>query len=481
MGKYKSGLSYDKLKMAADNNALDTLTKGNFKKNGKHLQACLSYKDAEGKRRYLAHNISDTKASGRGRTGVDAKAKILAEWRELVVADIKAVASIHDDPTVSVSTALEYFIESKDKRDGNGIHVGVRASSLTFYRYAAKRVGVLPRLATMPLKDVTKRDVEELVTVMATGASGKQYTTKSIRDTLNVLSQVFRHYQLPNPCEGVSLPQNAARSKREDSSTMPNTLTEETVRRLNTLLDERERKSIGIDNVVLGARIALHTGLRAEEVSGLRWRDVDLLNGYLFVRNVIERAEVQETDQNGNVVTKYREFDAQPKTVGSRRDIPLDAELLKVLSDTRVRFVETLRVQHPRMKDGSIEKLASSSYVLSKPVTDENGKVTHYTHYSPHRLGVNFRKWAGRVGVVGTEGAVEGIHTLRHTFATLMILNGMAISEVSRLLGHSNITTTLNRYCGEDKGRQREIIDAMASTMSARVPDDVMVLGKKSA
>lgn len=39
------------------------------------------------------------------------------------------------------------------------------------------------------------------------------------------------------------------------------------------------------------------------------------------------------------------------------------------------------------------------------------------------------------------------IHCLRHTYATLLIKNGVEAKKVSDLLGHSNITTTLNIYC----------------------------------
>ncbi len=38
------------------------------------------------------------------------------------------------------------------------------------------------------------------------------------------------------------------------------------------------------------------------------------------------------------------------------------------------------------------------------------------------------------------------MHSLRHSFASMLIMNGSPVAEVSALLGHSNPTTTLNIY-----------------------------------
>ncbi|MBR3312971.1 MAG: site-specific integrase [Atopobiaceae bacterium] len=485
MATFASGLSYEALKSAADNNALNTLSRGGIRKNGKRLQVTLCYKTLDGKRRLLAHNVdavtmerlnlSDevmerneggTKASGRGKTNKGDRAAIVSAWRELVVHDIKSVAGVNDDPTISVREACERYISGKVVVDEDGKMVGARASTLTFYRYCAKRLDVLPRLANKSLIDVTQADVDEWVKKLSA-----THSEKSIRDSLHVLDATCRQVMKGkvSPCADVEIPKNVRKSKRGPKS-RPNALTKDGVRRVNSLLNEREAKYKGIDLMTVGARIALHTAMRAEEVAGLRWHDVDFINGQVYVRNVIERAELPELDKDGNKVydkrghvkTTYHEFDAEPKTKGSIRDVPMDAELARILKKHRADVAALLGAM-PEKERPSIDSL----YVVGR---------LDGTHYSPHRIGDNFRAFCRVRGVLGTEGVVVGFHDLRHTWATLSINDGMPISEVSRILGHSDIHVTLSKYVGEDKEKQREIVDAMNDVFSACIPDDVDML-----
>lgn len=46
----------------------------------------------------------------------------------------------------------------------------------------------------------------------------------------------------------------------------------------------------------------------------------------------------------------------------------------------------------------------------------------------------------------GTQNKPVTFHGLRHTYATLLIQNGMDITTVSSLMGHSKTSITLNRY-----------------------------------
>lgn len=478
MAVFKSGLTYQKLKDAADAGALATIGTGSYRKNGKRFQAKVSYLDKRGgssRRVYLTHTLEGTLTSGRNASGVRLLESLTNEWVQNVISDIKQVAGLNADPTMTVREALDWFIDSKDIRDENGNMIGARHSTLTFYRSCAKRIEICPALATKPVMEVTESDVDEWVEMLS-----RDKAKKTVSDSLNILDATCRKIlgMDANPCKDVTVPKNVRKGKRGmRGKTKANSLTKNGIRRLNTKLDEREAEYDGLDLMAVGVRIALHTGMRAEEVSGLKWKSVDFLNEELYVENVIERAQIQALDDDGNKifddhgnpVTKYQEFDSYPKTEDSERSIHIDAELIECLKTHKKKVVALLEKEFPKKRERpNIEDLYVIGYLDG-------------THYSPHRLGVNFKKFCISRGIQGTEGVAIGFHHLRDTFATLSIQGGKPISEVSAILGHAAIQTTLNRYVGKDKEEQRRVVDAMADTLGARLPQDIPTVGGVTA
>lgn len=136
---------------------------------------------------------------------------------------------------------------------------------------------------------------------------------------------------------------------------------------------------------------ALHTGLRQGELRGLTWPDVNWDNRTLTVRHSW---------------CDYKKGLGAPKSNRQRR-IPLTNELYEMLS----------------------EKKLSTGFIFP----DENGQRFH-----DERLNKEIRKACTKAGI-----RQVSCHTLRHTFASHLVMKGAPLKAIQELLGHSNILTTM--------------------------------------
>jgi len=134
----------------------------------------------------------------------------------------------------------------------------------------------------------------------------------------------------------------------------------------------------------------LHTGMRKAELENLEWSDVDLKRRKIKIRR--------------------KDF-WQPKT--GEREIPISSGLLEVLKDLK------------KKNDKSIK----SNFVF--PDAD-GGKIK-----------VKLREQLIRIAEkAGIENLTQ-IHALRHTFASHLVMKGVDLPTVQRLMGHSDIQTTM--------------------------------------
>jgi integrase len=155
---------------------------------------------------------------------------------------------------------------------------------------------------------------------------------------------------------------------------------------------------------------AVLTGARVGELTGLVWNDVDLEAGTLAIRRSVSWAKARGTTGRA----KPRLY--QPKTTNSRRTIQLPVELVSALRRW---------------------KLACPPSTQDLVFPNADGTPRHRSTIAADGL----RPALKRAGLRHVT-----IHSLRHTFASGLIMQGRPVTEVAHLLGHASPAITLSVY-----------------------------------
>ena len=107
-----------------------------------------------------------------------------------------------------------------------------------------------------------------------------------------------------------------------------------------TEVEQRKIISYIVDNPKpkrLGILIGLCTGMRIGEISGLRWENIDIDNKCIHVTHTIER--ILDIDTK-----KSKVIESTPKTIESRRDIPMGRDLLNILKKFKACYKDSFYV-----------------------------------------------------------------------------------------------------------------------------------------
>jgi integrase len=165
-------------------------------------------------------------------------------------------------------------------------------------------------------------------------------------------------------------------------------------------------------SIYMIAALALATGMRRGELLALRWKDVDLDAAKLRVEQSLEQ-------------TKAGVRFKAPKTKHGRRTITLPASTVAELRARRA------AQQEQRLKLGQGRAPADSLvFATWDGCTRTANGLT--------------KEWQNAVAKLKLPKVT--LHALRHTHASLLIASGLDVLTISRRLGHSNATVTLNVY-----------------------------------
>lgn len=180
-----------------------------------------------------------------------------------------------------------------------------------------------------------------------------------------------------------------------------------------------------IDNFTfrnLGIYICLSTGIRIGEVCALKWGDINIATETISINRTIERIYVIDGEKRYTEVVI-----GTPKTKNSLREIPMSKELLKIIRP--------------------LKKVMNDEYFI---LTNE-AKPTEPRTYRNY-----YKQLLKQLGIPDLK-----FHGLRHSFATRCIESQCDYKTVSVILGHANISTTLNLYVHPNMEQKKKCINQM--------------------
>ena len=241
------------------------------------------------------------------------------------------------------------------------------------------------------------------------------------RTISSVLEKAVKWHCIPsNPAKGAELPSMAGRKARY--------LDEPDAKRMLQLLQEEPikwRAPIIFD---------LLSGLRRAELLGLRWRDVDLDTGVVHIV------------QTSNYVSGAGVYTSTPKTEDSDRYLKVSKTAVRILLEYKA-WQDDMRTKVGDAWEGTPED--------DRIFTNEVGRPLFPT---------SITQWMGKF-IKRTGLPSSSVHSLRHTYASLLIAEGTPLVVVSSNLGHAQVSATSDGYSH---------VIASAEAKAAQVTDKFM-------
>lgn len=270
--------------------------------------------------------------------------------------------------------------------------------------YSMTKCNMKPKLGQIKLKDLRKDNVQRFVNELF--AEGKN--PSSIDSIFQVLNSALKEAVnsdliIKNPATGVKLPKKEKKEKR--------ILTLDEQPRFIEIAKQYDQGEAFI--------LMLGTGMRIGETLALTWDDISFENAEVKIR----KTQVEFIDPHSS--NKKRQIShGTPKTNTSFRTIPLLPQLVDMLKEVKV-------------KQEAFSKDMGSAY------TDNNLVFT--THFGTSLLKCDVQK---KLQWITKKAGIEGLspHSLRHTFATRGLENGIPLKVMQELLGHASLSMTADLY-----------------------------------
>jgi len=309
--------------------------------------------------------------------------------REFKVGKDKGTIVIPKEMTLKLW--LEYWLE-------NVALINLAKTTVYGYRQIIEN-HIVPTLGGLQLQKVRPHHIQSYIKEKLSDVNNK-LSPNSIRKHIDLLKTVFKfaikqELIIRNPIDGIEAPKIRVREKSVYS------------------IDEMTRlfELVKGDRLEVVVKLAGYLGLRREEISGLRWENINFENRIIQIVNALTMA-------GGELILK------ETKTETSSRKLYLDDDLYCLLN--------------------ALEKVQAANKVSLKESYQDTGFVVQWEDGRPIRpnylseLFTKFIKDNGLPKIV--------LHDLRHTFASIANAMGIPLYDIGKALGHSTIDTTARIY-----------------------------------
>ena len=249
--------------------------------------------------------------------------------------------------------------------------------------------------ADLKLKEITTEELQDYVDDWQ-----KQFSTNTIKSYVVLIMSVLKKngFRIDSPKIKNYTPKKKFYSNEEIEK-----------------ISQYFMKSNKIKHNHLTIPIAMYTGLRIGEILALQWLDVDLSRKLISVSK-----NAEHIFGKGSILQT-------PKTESSIREVAIPNQLYDIL------------IKFAPQKDEDWDNFVTSN--SQQP--QGHRTASRCAERLLLKIGVEYK----------------GFHAFRHSYATKMLESGVNAKVVSDLLGHSNISTTLNIYSHTSNDLKKECVD----------------------
>lgn len=408
------------------------LGKGEYQKSdGRYMYR---YVDSKGNKRFVySWTLTQTDRPPKGKHSE----KCLRELEKEIAKDLQDEIDSFKARKMTLNAFYEDYIEQKQE---------LKTSTRTNYKYMYKKY-VWDSIGRRRLPEIKYSDIKKFYNHLIREVGFKPNSMETIHTILHPIfaTAVRDGYIRVNPTDGVM-----AEIKKSNDWEKP--------KRHALSVQEQEAfveftKSHSVYSHWLPLfTVLLGTGCRVGEIVGLTWDDCDFKNGIININHSLIYRPDEFTGKSGFYIST-------PKTKAGEREIPMFEAVRKALLNERLR----------QMQEGFNQTVIDgySGFIFSNRF---NGVL------SPHNINRAIERITRDYNVAESELAERqnreplllphfSVHNLRHTFCTRMCENESNIKVIQEIMGHSDISTTMDVYNEATHDKKKESFAGLEGKM----------------